>query len=203
MLHRLANLGGEDLNNASAQFKTEVLQKGGVYDKITEVAGSVIKQCILPSTVFQFVAQFPRQFRLRMASSKDACIDFWRNLFSTPEGMEMKQLHRHLKNKTLAQLARTIPVRLHEDAGPFTKTKSMNVISWSSLLGRGSDLESKYQFHRVKRRVKLNWRRALLNDHEVFGVIIGRQRVFDVLSRYSYVDDTNLSSRLVKPLFDA
>ena len=40
---------------------------------------------------------------------------------------------------SLDQLAYTIPLRIHEDAGPCTKRKSSNVINWSSLLSRGND----------------------------------------------------------------
>ena len=150
MLEKLANLGNAELdNNVVRPFKAEVLRKGGVYSRITPLSGPYFKHCILPSTYFKFIAQYPHQFKTRLAPSSEACTDFWRGLFSSPEGMEFKSLHPHLRGKTLAQLAHSIPLRIHEDAGPFTKTKSMDVVSFSSMLGRGTELQTKYPSHRL------------------------------------------------------
>ena len=77
------------------------------------------------------------------------CKNFWRGLFSSVDGMKFKELHPHLRGKTLAQLAHSIPMRLHEDSGPFTKTKSVDVVSTSSVLGRGTELQTKYASHRL------------------------------------------------------
>ena len=138
MLDKLANLANSEVdNNIVSNFKREILTKGGVYTRITQVDGPYFKHCILPSTIFKFIAQFPQQFKLRLGGVAEACTTFWRGLFSSVDGMKFKDLHPHLRGKTLAQLAHCIPLRVHEDAGPFTKTSSMNVVGWSSMLGRG------------------------------------------------------------------
>ena len=131
MNNKIANLGGPDFENVQKQFKAEVLEKGGAYSRITPVEGSHFKDVILPSTTFRLLGENPRKFRQHMAPSSAACTQFWRNLFSTQEGLEFKRLHPHLKDKSLADLAHTVPFRVHEDAGPFTKLKSM-AQTWST-----------------------------------------------------------------------
>ena len=84
-------------------------------------------------------------FKKHLCPSKEACQQFWHDFLSTPDGLEYASLHPHLKGKTAAELATMIPGRIHEDAGPFTNCSSMVVLSWSSLLGRGIDLETKYK----------------------------------------------------------
>ena len=147
MLDTLANLANDEMTNVVRKLKTDVLKRAGVYARITPLTGPHFKHCVLPSTTFKFLASYPQQFKLRMAANAEACTNFWRGLFSSEEGMDLKQLHPHLRGKTLAQLSHHIPLRIHEDAGPFTKIKSVNVLSCSSLLGKGTELESKYPRH--------------------------------------------------------
>ena len=145
MLVKLSNLGSGQYDNVFQDFKFQILDKGGIYDKITPLDGSVFKSCILPSTIFKLLAEHPDQFRVRQAAFPDMIEQFWNDLFSTPEGLELQQLHPMLKGKTVRQLRYTLPLRIHEDAGPYTRGgKSVNIISWSSLLGSGSELETKY-----------------------------------------------------------
>ena len=37
-----------------------------------------------------------------------------------------------------------LPIVLHEDGGPYGVGKTTNIVSFSSLLGRGSELECKF-----------------------------------------------------------
>ena len=142
MLSKLADLGTEDYLNCYKGMKT-LLRQGGVHARLTALPGPLYTQCLLPSIIFRLIASKPRLFRLRLGANKDNLREFWTNLFSTPDGIALRNLHPQLKNKTMDELSRLIPIRIHEDAGPFTKVKGMNLISWSSLLGRGTELESK------------------------------------------------------------
>ena len=84
-------------------------------------------------------------FKKHLCPSKEACAQFWRDFLSTQDGLDYQSMHPHLKGKTVEQLSTMIPCKVHEDAGPFTKLQSMVVLSWSSMLGRGIDLETKYK----------------------------------------------------------
>ena len=76
----------------------------------------------------------------------DKIQEFWEGLFSSPQGAELRRLHPNLRDKSPADLRYAIPLRLHEDAGPFSKGGSVNVISWSPLLAKGKELECKFIF---------------------------------------------------------
>ena len=65
---------------------------------------------------------------------------FWTGLFSRPEGMELKRDNSFLRDKAIADLMTVVPLCIHEDAGPYAKQRSANGISFSGLLGRGTDL---------------------------------------------------------------
>ena len=58
--------------------------------------------------------------------------------------MQYKQVHPFLKNATAQSLKNKFAIRIHQDAGPFTKVLSVDVISWSSMHATGSELETKY-----------------------------------------------------------
>ena len=72
---------------------------------------------------------------------------FWEGLFASHQGKHLRELHPHLKGKARFDLRHTAPLRLHEDAAPFAKTSSViNSISWSPIMGKGTELECKYLF---------------------------------------------------------
>ena len=54
-------------------------------------------------------------------------------------------LHPHLRGRSLESLTHTIPLLIHQDAGPYTVTrKSADLVFYSSLLALGSDLETHF-----------------------------------------------------------
>ena len=59
-------------------------------------------------------------------------------------GAELQNLHPYLRNQTPQQLSNAIPVTWFEDAGPFSKSKSMSVIAWSGLLATSHEGFSKF-----------------------------------------------------------
>ena len=145
MLVKLANCGSANLTHCYEQLKDLVLIGSGINDLLTPLSGPLYSWCIRPTTIFKMISKYPRQFKLQIAPSAESCKAFWRDLFSTPEGMELKRLHPQLRHRTLDELQYIAPLRMHEDQGPFSKSKGMNIISWSSLLGRGMEKTSKYQ----------------------------------------------------------
>lgn len=142
MLIKIAESG--DVHNAARGLKL-LLEAGGVCENITTLNGSTYSGCILPSTVIKLIGRSEENFKMRLAPSKRECLEFWQDFFSTPEGLEYKKLHPVLKHRTALQLANCFVIKLHEDAGPYTKNSGVNIISWSSLFGRGTELETRYQ----------------------------------------------------------
>ncbi len=69
---------------------------------------------------------------------------FWADLSSSPEGRDYRNIHPFLQGRPPAQLRFSLPCTLHEDAGTYSKTKSCNIVSWSSILGLGTEAEIKH-----------------------------------------------------------
>ena len=143
MIDLLAQLGSDNFANASRDLFT-LLEHSGVASNITETGGEVFKHCILPTTVVKLISRSRSAFKRHLCPSQETCKRFWRDFLSTPEGLDYQRIHPHLRGRTVADLSRCIPCRVHEDAGPYSKIRSVTVISWSSMLGRGIDLETKY-----------------------------------------------------------
>ena len=102
---------------------------------------------IAPTAIFNILlARSPVKFAQVMGAQEERLVAFWTGLFASPQGLEFQRLHPHLRNKSPEDLKHTVPLRLHEGAGPFSKGGSVNVISWSPLRGRGIELESKYVY---------------------------------------------------------
>ena len=78
------------------------------------------------------------------ANLKKAQRFFWPRLFESSAGQELRNSHPGLRHKTPAELECTVPCVLHQDAGPFSKRRSTVLVSWSSILGFGTDITTKY-----------------------------------------------------------
>ena len=101
------------------------------------------QHCMIdPTDAFRYVFRTsPPHFKRRFGADVEMVAKFWTDLFSTEEGQDLRRLHPLLRWKTVEDLKCTLPLTLHNDAGPFTKKRSVFVLSFSSVLGVGSELE--------------------------------------------------------------
>ena len=79
----------------------------------------------------------------------------------------MQRVHPFLANKSPEDLQYTLPISLHEDAGPFSKRKSYTVYSFGSVLGVGSEQQCKFPIAtevKVPRACDVQFWRCLLAD---------------------------------------
>ena len=144
MNSKLADLGTENLRNCNRDLD-DLLTASGAYSHVAETKGNCFTHCLPPTEIVKLLAKTPSKFKEHLAPNAEACRHFWRSMFSSEQGMEYARIHPHLRGKTVNDLEHSIAVRIHEDAGPFSKVKSVNTLSWSSMLGRGTEKECKYQ----------------------------------------------------------
>ena len=156
MLNRLASCGSEGTYENAFRDLKSLLRGAGIPSKLTSLSGPYYKKCIRPTTVVKLLATRPELFRLRLAPSSHACRDFWRGLFSSEHGMQLRQLHPWLRGKTVQDLQYSFAISMHEDAGPFSKSKSMNVVSWRSMHARGTELETQCATPFLNRKTNLS-----------------------------------------------
>ena len=88
-----------------------------------------------------------RKFGTIFGADKMQLEQFWSGLFDSDDGKEFQKLHPTLKDKTANQLQTSIPFIVHEDAAPYGKKRSVNVLQWGPLLTKGSDIESRFVHH--------------------------------------------------------
>ena len=114
----------------------------------------IIKKWIRPTTIFSLVhRRNAAAFKLHFGCDPDNVQQFWEQLFSSREGRQLQQNNRFLIGRSPADLRYSVPGVLHEDAGPFTKAKSTNILSWGSLLATGRELRCRFlAFSYIKRK---------------------------------------------------
>ena len=96
-------------------------------------------------------------FKVRLGARKHKVASFWKDLFNSEQGAELKSLHPHLKDVDVSTLSTCIPIVIHEDAAPFTKNKSAATCSWYGLLGTGSEIQSKFIHHSFVKKTDDTW----------------------------------------------
>ena len=74
-----------------------------------------------------------------MASSAEACLEFWR-------GTRQTRFVRNHPKLPRSSWRSTIPIGFHGDAGAFSKHDSLYTISWNSLIGSGRTAEKRFVF---------------------------------------------------------
>ena len=89
-----------------------------------------------------------RKFGLIFGAGRANLASFWESVFSTGDGQEInKKNHPTLRLKQPEQLQASIPIVVHEDAAPYQKKRSVNVLQWGPLFYHGSDIESRFVHH--------------------------------------------------------
>ena len=145
-IKRLGGISNREGGKGHHANLLRLLEPCGFSEFIDDVDGDgAVSKCIFPTTIFKLLFErSPKHFRWSFGAEEEGVEWFWQRLFSTPQGMQLRYSHPYLRGKTPAQLKFSLPGSLHEDAGPFTKVKSTNIISWSSCLGKGKELSCKF-----------------------------------------------------------
>ena len=145
---RLASIGIRIDDRHCLQNLVRLLGTMGVMQFLSPVVGGGdLTHLIRPSTLFgTLLRSAPDKFRMHVVGgSDDRVLSFWEGLASSELGAQLFGIHPDLRGKRPDDLKRSIPVRVWEDAGPFTKAGgSVSVLCWSSLLGKGKESECKF-----------------------------------------------------------
>ena len=121
-----------------------VLKNDSITKFICKLDGS-INSFLKPSELMQYeLTNFPSKFKRNFGADRSKLEQFWRGLFQSRIGREMGAMNPMLRNKTPTELNNYIPIVLHEDAGPYAKGYSMNIINFSALLARGPESQTKF-----------------------------------------------------------
>ena len=148
MVHNLGRLASTSQSGSVARTLLRVLEPCGFSSIIREnPPGGVVTHWIPPSRMLGFLhARFPDRVCELLGLNEDALGDFWvRFRRGCPEADAHLATHRALAGLSRDDFRRVVPLAIHEDAGPFTKRSSTNVLSFSSLMGAGGKKVCNYQ----------------------------------------------------------
>ena len=70
--------------------------------------------------------------------------EFWHEFLERPACHEFHNIHPWLRGRSPAELKWHLPLMLFDDAGPVSATSSSFARAWYSILGRGSERETRF-----------------------------------------------------------
>ena len=111
---------------------------------IEEVKDSLVTHMVLPKTWMGMLCKQEDVWTRGLGADAIALFKFWDGLYTSVEGQKFWMEHPQLQHKTPIDLVHTLPLVVHEDAGPYSKTQSCVEVSFSSVLGKGIELQCKF-----------------------------------------------------------
>ena len=141
MLSRLAQLRGGQHAQASL---IELLGTTGVPRVISAFPGEFVSHGVLPSSWIRLLHAYPHEFRLRLGAEKTKLRGFWRDFLNRPANADLRANHPIIGGMGIDELETVIPLTMHADAGPYSKTSACYVVSFASLVGVGEAKLTKF-----------------------------------------------------------
>eukprot|EP00969_Alexandrium_andersonii_P235310 10389327-Alexandrium_andersonii.AAC.1 len=139
MLTRLADLRP---NQHAQQSLLRLLDTCDIGTRLSEFPGEFANHVMLPSSWLRLLMSYPHEYRLRLGADRRKLAAFWQGFM--PRNPEVAAAHPIVGGMSSAELETVIPLTLHADAGPFTRTKACYVVSFSSLLCTGDAALTKF-----------------------------------------------------------
>ena len=135
MVLRLANCYKEESTNGrTAEQLLRELEQAGLDHPIISVPGTVISHIVSPREIIRLLAlRYEKRCCSILGIGEAALAHFWGHLRSKCAMPD----HPALRGLAEEEWQTVVPITLHEDAGPFLKNKSVNILSWSSFLFEG------------------------------------------------------------------
>ena len=119
LCNRLAHIGSSTSDANCGPNLAMLLDKCGLSAMVTPVpGGGQITSVLKPSTVIKLLHGRNRNLFRRVFGTPESIRGCWEGLFASTQGKELRSLHPFLSELTLDQLARVIPISIHEDGVP-------------------------------------------------------------------------------------
>ena len=143
MVKRLDTIGLGGAQHAVHNLM-ELLGGCGVQACFTQLQNSLTSHLLLPSTLRRLLFKdYPLQAAKLLGARRELVQNFWGQFFERPANRQWAEHHPVLRGKDLEELSTMVPLAVHQDAAPCSKTKSFNCKSFSSLLGDGDEKATK------------------------------------------------------------
>ena len=133
----------QNLGNAERVLESIVVDRG--LPQPVALDDSLVERILSPFDMFHWLrTSSPRRFAAHMGAKPEGLEAWWAAFLERPACQEFRELHPWLRNKTPSDLKRHVPCLLFDDAGPVSATSSTFVRVFYSLVGNGSERETRY-----------------------------------------------------------
>ena len=145
VVKELSKIGGHSATTQNCNRQLgNFLGKLNASKLIEAVPRSLVSHLVPPHLLFQALIHHGDVAQKSLGAKPDEVLQFWEGLYASDEGKLFASEHKQLIGKTPQDLCHTLPLTIHEDAGPYAKNRSVVEVSWASILGRGRDIECKF-----------------------------------------------------------
>ena len=147
----IAGSSGRNPQNIKREIKIRFM-KNKIDDVIVrlEIGSHAAKFAIPPHLLFaRLYEKFSDKFRRHLGADLTRLRAWWEQYKETPEGKEFFNVVRpELQGLSLDDLQWWIPLSIHLDAGPISKTQSAEIATWgpAASFSEGSDFERRFLF---------------------------------------------------------
>ena len=142
---RIKRLAATKSNPQNAERVVESIVPVDTAFQPHEIKDSSVQWVLLPDVTFDWLqTNYPRQFQIHMGAARGGVQEFWEKLRGTPSGRAMWDLHPWLRGKSPGDLRYHVPLAMFDDDGPISNLSSAYVRQFYSVLGTGSDKETRY-----------------------------------------------------------
>ena len=137
MVHRIGNVA-QSQPGAAARGLLGLMEQCAVDRVICSLPGPTVTEFVRSSYLLRMLHEkFPARFGEILGLGDEAKLsDFWGRML--PNSIELRS-HPCFRGTGPADWKRIVPLTLHEDAGPYSKKKSTNVVSFNGLFGTGGE----------------------------------------------------------------
>ena len=105
---------------------------------------STIQMVLPPFDTFHWLRKTcPLKFKLHFGAQDEGVQSWWQSFRNSTKGKQMWRCHPWLRGKSPRDLACHLPLMIFDDAGPISKTSSSFVRCFYSILGIGSEKETR------------------------------------------------------------
>ena len=137
--------GGPNAGGAAAHGLVTMMEECGFGRMITPLDNALASHVVLPSALLRCIHErHPQKFTEILGAREADLGQFWAGMLQDAEWAAHVREHRTLRDFGPADWRRVVPVTLFEDAGPYTKTHSCNVLSWGSFFASGGEKVSHF-----------------------------------------------------------
>ena len=110
-----------------------------------QVRDSMVEWIVLPHEMMGWLQDTsPAKFEKRLGGKPSGIANWWAELQAQPKGRELWAAHPWLRGRRPKDLSRRLPLMVFDDAGPVSNVSSSFIRCWYSLLGGGSEKETRF-----------------------------------------------------------